>query len=163
MLEVHRVVIYGAIVLAAAPVRADPETPAPYSAPFQLRSAAAANAFRSDTAFAFHDSGGTTIVSTLLASYKLDSTLAPFLRVAVIDDQPAAGGDTTGISNPAAGVTWAPKLSGPVKLGVLGAATAPIGAAAATRPIWPACSRTRTPSWRDRRWTTRCSRPTTSR
>ena len=70
------------------------DKPPPYSVPLQLRPAAATNAIRSDTAFAFHkvaDQSVTTVVSTLFGSYKITPELAVLARVGVVHDSPSLG------------------------------------------------------------------------
>lgn len=107
--------------------------PPPYAAPFQLRPTGAASVARADTAFAFYDDemgGGTTIASTWLASYRVNPTLAPLARIAIHHDTPTA----TGISNGLLGVTWAPKLPDPFRIGILGAVTLPIGTGGGNAP-----------------------------
>src|SRR6478735_9347170 len=89
--------------------------PPPYSLPWQLRPAAAANVVRSDTAVAFYDNGmgaaGSTVATMLLASYKVTPSLAPLVRLGVSqNDAPAAGADGTSFVNPVVGATYAAKV-----------------------------------------------------
>lgn len=139
MSEIRRAAICGVLVIACAQTaRAEPAPPpAPYAPPWQLRPTAAASVFRSDTAFAFYNDAmgnGATVVSSLLASYKVGPTLAPFVRIAVLHDTPTVGDGQSGLSNALAGVTWAPKLPAPFRLGVMGAVTAPIGTGGGNSP-----------------------------
>lgn len=127
-----------AFLIVACPARAlaDPP-PAPYSLAWQLRPAAAGNVVRSDTTFAMYtdaDGDGATVASTFLASYKVTPTLAPLFRIAVSYDDPAATDGAASISNPLLGVTWAPKLAAPFKLGVFGAVTIPVGSGGGNSP-----------------------------
>jgi hypothetical protein len=140
MSELRRAVSFGvlSIIASAHTAHAEPAPPpAPYAPPWQLRPTAAASVFRSDTAFAFYNDAmgdGATVVSSLLASYKVGPSLAPFARVAVHHDTPTAGDGETGLSNPLAGVTWAPKLPKPFRLGVIAAVTVPIGTGGGNSP-----------------------------
>jgi len=111
--------------------------PPPYSLAWQLRPAAAGNVVRSDTTFAAYadpDGDGATVASTLLASYKVTPELAPLVRVAVSYDDPAASDGATAMSNPLLGVTWAPAVAAPWKLGVFGAVTIPVGSGGGNSP-----------------------------
>jgi hypothetical protein len=111
--------------------------PAPYTPPWQLRPAIAVSVFRSDTAVAFYDDAtgdGVTVASTLLASYKLTPTLAPFARFAVTHDTPTMGEAEVGHSNALFGATWAPKVAAPYKVAVIGAITAPVGSGGGDTP-----------------------------
>lgn len=128
-------------VAMATPAYADevkPPPPAPYAVPFQLRPAVVANVFRSDSVAAFYrdDAGasGSTVVTSLLAGYKITPELAPFARFAVLHDDPTTGDSATGSSNALLGMTWAPKLPGTFRLGVIGAVTAPIGTGGGDSP-----------------------------
>src|SRR5688572_17197511 len=97
------------------PITAPPPSPKPpYSLPFQLRPAAAATVLRTDTSFAFYDdpvadAEGTTVASTLLASYKVTDELAPLVRVGMVSNSPPAGAvdGATGFLNPVLGATYA--------------------------------------------------------
>jgi hypothetical protein len=63
-------------------------TPAPYSLAWQLRPAAAVNVMRSDTSTGFRtvkDGGGTTLVTLLLASYKITPDVALMIRGGYVD------------------------------------------------------------------------------
>jgi hypothetical protein len=133
-----------AIAAAAATVparraAADPvlAKPAPYALAWQLRPAAAANVVRADTTVASYrdgDGDGTTVASTLLASYKVTPTLAPLLRIAAVHNTPAMGEAATSVSNLLVGTTWAPALAAPLRLSVLGAVTLPIGSGGGDTP-----------------------------
>jgi hypothetical protein len=125
-----------ALVLLASPSPASADPP-PYSLAWQLRPAAAGNVLRSDTAFAMYadaDGDGATVASTFLASYKVTPTLAPLFRIAVSYDDPAAAEGATSMSNPLLGVTWAPKVAAPFKVGVFGAVTIPVASGGGNSP-----------------------------
>lgn len=108
----------------AAPAPAKP-APAPYSLPWQLRSAVAATAIRSDTAFAFYkDASGNgkhTVASILTASYKVIPQIAPFVRVAFV------GADAFAVSNPVVGSTFAFKPTKELRLAVMFCMSVPVG------------------------------------
>jgi hypothetical protein len=123
------------------PAEAVPKPPpAPYSLPWQLRAAAATTAIRSDTAFARYEdaksSGGFTVASTLLASYKVPGTgdkwagVAPLVRLAVVNDSPpssvAAGGGFA-LVNPLVGATYVTALGAGLRAGFFMGGTIPIG------------------------------------
>jgi hypothetical protein len=137
---IRRILLF-ALVLAT-PAYADepyakPAPPPPYAAPFQLRPTGVANVFRSDNVAAFYsdDTGsGSTVVTSLLAGYKVSPELAPFARFAVLHDDPTSGDSATGNSNALVGLTWAPKLPAPFRIGVIGAMTVPIGSGGGNSP-----------------------------
>jgi hypothetical protein len=123
-----------ALLLSSSPASADPP---PYSLAWQLRPTAAGNVVRSDTAFAMYDDpdgDGATVASTLLVSYKVTPTVAPLVRIAVSYDDPAAADGATSMSNPLLGVTWAPAVAAPFKVGVFGAVTIPVGSGGGNSP-----------------------------
>jgi hypothetical protein len=138
--------------MAAAPAEAVPApAPAPkkppYSLPWQLRSVVPATVLRSDTALAFYkspaDESGTTIVSTLLASYKLTPTLAPIVRLGLVSNSPPSGAtsaagatldSTVGFSNPVLGALYAPELPKPFKLGLFLGVALPFGSGGGDSP-----------------------------
>src|SRR6185369_4387370 len=124
-----------------APEAPKPKPP-PYSLPFQLRPAAAATVIRSDTALAFYkpaSSGGTTVATTLLGSFKVTPEFAPLVRLGLVTNSPptppppppgatvttAAPGSGTAFMNPVLGAIFAPKLSPDLKLGLFLGVTVP--------------------------------------
>jgi hypothetical protein len=114
--------------------------PAPYAPPFQLRPAVAVSVIRADTAAAFYDDGmtrGSTLVTGLIASYKLRPDLVPFGRFAVTHDDPTQGSSATGTSNALAGIQWVPKVARPWRASVIGAMTIPIGSGGGNSPDMP--------------------------
>lgn len=123
---------------------APPPPPPPYSLPWQLRPAAVANVVRSDTAIAMYepevaDSGGTTIASTLLASYKVTPDIAPMLRLGIVSNSPPEVGGVTpdsgfGFLNPILGGTWAFALSPNMKLALFLGLSVPIGSGGGNDP-----------------------------
>lgn len=119
---------------------APPAPPAPYSLPFQLRPAAAANVVRSDTSFMKYEdvngSGGFTVATTLLASWKIPGTgaagygFAPLVRFAAVSDSPpgsVANGGGFAVVNPLAGVTYAFPLGGGFRAAAFFGTTIPVG------------------------------------
>jgi hypothetical protein len=127
-----------ALSLAHADGTAVTAPPPPYSLAWQLRPAAAASVVRSDTTVAAYDAGaagdGTTVASTLLASYKVTPELAPLVRFAVAHNTPPMGDGGTTVSNPLLGVTWARPLAPAVKLAVFGGVTLPVGTGGGDSP-----------------------------
>ncbi|MFO0590047.1 MAG: hypothetical protein U0441_21065 [Polyangiaceae bacterium] len=95
---------------ADVPDAPPPPPPAPYSLPWQLRSAAPGNVVRLDTAIALYDKpdgkSGMTVASLLFASYKVTPEFAPFLRMGALGTSDAAGvtnlalGGTLGVPLP---------------------------------------------------------------
>jgi len=128
--------------------------PAPYSLPWQLRGVVPANLVRSDTSIAMYKNdgpggngnSGNTIATTLLASYKVMPDLAPFVRLALVKNHPfdtstattATVKDATVFGNPAVGATYGIKIGSDMKLGLMLAATVPIGSGGGTKPTDPA-------------------------
>lgn len=125
---------------AAPPADAPPPKPPPYSLPFQLRPVAPGNVVRSDTAFAMYENAagesGSTVASTLLASYKVLPNLAPLVRLGLVQNSPPEAPANamppppdSGVSftNPVLGGIFAPELPAPFKLGLFLGVTLPIG------------------------------------
>jgi len=121
---------------AAAAVKVVTKPP-PYSLPFQLRPVAPGTVMRSDTtlaAYSMPDGSGTTVASTFLASYKLSPSLAPLVRLAVVQDSPATGQGAMTMSNPLFGLLYGKPLAPAVKLGIYGAITLPLGSGGGDTP-----------------------------
>ncbi len=138
-----------AFLLGSIDARADeypptPEpTPAPtpppstYSLPWQLRPVTASTGVRADTSFAKYEDaasrGGLTIASTLTATFKIPGTgpatagLAPFLRLAAVNDSPPIGNGGLAIVNPLVGASYAILLGGGVRASAFLGFTIPIG------------------------------------
>src|SRR5262249_37963878 len=88
-------------------------SPPPYSLPWQRRPAAAANVVRSDTSTGFRSVngvGGTTVVTLLLASYKVTPDFAIVARGGFVDDSPPGKPSASGFLNPVLGGTYVFKL-----------------------------------------------------
>jgi hypothetical protein len=136
---------------AEAPAPAEPEAappadapkPPPYSIPFQLRPAAAVTVVRSDTAFAFYENPangnkGSTIATTLLASYKVTDEISPLVRLGVVSNSPPDANpqpeDGFSFMNPAVGGVYAPKIGPNYKLAFFLGATIPVGSGGGNDP-----------------------------
>jgi hypothetical protein len=132
-----------------APEAPKPKPP-PYSLPFQLRPVAAATVIRSDTAFAFYKpdaatSGGSTVATTLLASYKVTPEFAPILRLGLVTNSPpgfpppppgttvTAPGSGTAFMNPVLGGLYGLKFSD-FRLGLFLGFTIPVGSGGGNGP-----------------------------
>lgn len=114
------------------PPPADKPKPPPYSLPFQLRPVAPGNVIRADTTFATYDSpatgdSGTTVASSLLASYKVTPAFAPLVRVGLVHNSPPVGESGTSLLNPVLGGIYGLQLSPQLKLGLFLGLTLPIG------------------------------------
>jgi hypothetical protein len=104
--------------------------PPPISLPWGLRPVVPSTVARVDTAVGtFVDAGarGETFASILSISYLVAPTIAPLVRVAVIDNVPATGAGAAAISNPIVGAMWGPRIGAPWKLGVFGGLALPLG------------------------------------
>ena len=116
-----------------APTKTPPK--APYSLPWQLRPVAPGSVVRSDTTFAFYENpangeSGSTVASTLLASYKVADSLAPLVRFGVVSNSPpdAPGAESkTGLMNPILGATYGIPLGDMLKLGLFLGFSVPVG------------------------------------
>jgi hypothetical protein len=125
----------GPVPIAPAPASPKP----PYSIPFQLRPAAAATALRTDTSFAFYDdpvseAGGSTVASTLLASYKLTDNIAPLVRVGMVSNNPPNIDGAANFLNPVLGVTYAMPLSPELRLALFFGTALPLGSGGGDSP-----------------------------
>jgi hypothetical protein len=122
---------------AAPPAPAAP--PPPYSLPWQLRPAAVGNVLRSDTSIALYkggDASGSTIASTLLATYKVTPWLAPLLRLGFVrnaDPTPAAGAGAAFV-NPIVGLTGGWKGPANLRIAAIVGGTIPVGMGGAAAP-----------------------------
>lgn len=111
---------------------APPAPPAqPYSLPWQLRPAAAATVFRSDTSVALYSAGaneGHTVSTMLLGSYKVTPELAPMIRLGLTENQQPGPQLGTGyvFLNPIVGATYA-KRFGDYRAAAFLGVTVPVG------------------------------------
>lgn len=118
---------------AADPAPSATPPPAPYSLPWQLRPAQPVSVVRSDTTLALHegpDGKGTfTLVSLLLASYKVTPELAPFVRIGVAGNPGGAAA-----TNLAAGATLGVPLGRSVRMAFFLGLALPIGSGGGDTP-----------------------------
>jgi hypothetical protein len=124
---------------APAPAPAPAVPPPPYSLPWQLRPAAVGNVVRLDTSVGFYRTpptatapavtGGSTVASMLLATYKVTPWLAPLVRLGVVqNDNPGPMmGSGSAFVNPILGLTGGWKLSPDFRMSAVLAGTLPIG------------------------------------
>lgn len=120
-----------------APLAAPPK--APYSLPFQLRPAQAVSVVRTDTSFGFYDdpaseAAGTTVASTLLASYKVTDDISPLVRVGMVSNNPANTDDAAGFLNPVLGVTYGITLSPELRMALFFGTALPFGSGGGDTP-----------------------------
>lgn len=128
----------------AAPPAAPAVPPPPYSLPWQLRPAAVGNVVRLDTSVGFYKNpattnamgvttpavtGGSTIATMLLATYKVTPTLAPIVRLGFVqNDNPGpAMKSGTALANPIVGLTGGWKLPFDLRMSAILAGAVPIG------------------------------------
>jgi hypothetical protein len=112
-------------------------TPPPYSLPWQLRPAAAVNVVRADTSSGLRSvagNGGTTLVTLLLASYKVTPDLAVTVRGGVVDDAPPLKDSTAAFLNPALGATYVVKLGSGFRLAPFLGVALPLGSGGGNAP-----------------------------
>ena len=125
---------------APPPIPAAPAVPPPppYSLPWQLRPVTVGNVIRLDTATAFYEdamgNAGSTVASTLLASYKITPEIAPMIRMGFSrNDAPGAAADGSSFVNPIIGATYARKVDSFRWAAFLGT-TIPVGMGAGNTP-----------------------------
>lgn len=120
------------------PVEKRAASPAPYSLPWQLRPAVAANVVRSDSSMAFYEGAagepGSTFASMLLISYKVTPQLAPLVRLGMVSNDPPTGENGTSFLNPVLGITWGLKPTEELRLALFLAATLPVGTGGGNTP-----------------------------
>ena len=110
--------------------RAINPTPPPYSLPWQLRPAGAVNVVRSDTSIGFravNGVGGTTVVTLLLASYRVTPDLAVMVRAGYVDDAPPGNTSSSAFLNPAVGATYVVQLGDEFRLAPFLGLALPLG------------------------------------
>jgi hypothetical protein len=120
---------------AVGPIAAPP---APYSIPWQLRPALAVNVVRSDTAVAFYEgaasNAGTTVASTILASYKVTPEITPLVRLGIVQNSPPSGGAALSFLNPVIGGVYAMKPIPELRLALFLGIAAPFGQGGGNAP-----------------------------
>jgi hypothetical protein len=129
---------------APAPiVPAQPAPASPYSAPWQLRPAAAGTALRLDSSLAFYRDAlgdrGTTETLMLLGCYKVTSGFAPMVRIGLVADQApvqvtASSRSNAAFLNPALGGTYLFKPLPELRLALYLGLTLPLGSGGGA---WP--------------------------
>jgi hypothetical protein len=130
----------GTPAVGPVPITSAPPSPKPpYSLPFQLRPAQAVTVLRTDTSFAFYDdpvseAEGTTIASTLLASYKVTDNIAPLVRVGMVSNSPPNTDGAANFLNPVLGVTYGMTLSPELRLALFMGAALPFGSGGGDSP-----------------------------
>jgi hypothetical protein len=120
-----------------APLAAPPK--APYSLPFQLRPAQAVSVVRTDTSFGFYDdpaseAAGTTVASTLLASYKVTDNISPLVRVGMVSNDPSNTEQAAGFLNPVLGVTYGITLNPDFRMALFFGTALPLGSGGGDTP-----------------------------
>ena len=141
--------------------------PPPYSLPWQLRPVTVGNVVRSDTAMAFYEdamgNSGSTVASTLLASYKITPEIAPMVRMGFVQQRRArAPCPRLLVRQSHRGRDVRAASSDSFRLARLSRHAPSRSAwAAATRPTRARRPPTPRASARARPWTTPCSRSTT--
>jgi hypothetical protein len=144
----------------AAPAAEEPKKeykprPSPYSLPWQLRSVMPVSVVRSDTVIAMGKTVAvpavgpapavdpknvTTIVTGLIAAYKLTPEIQPFIRLAwvknTISDVPATSIDPSGtaLANPVIGANYLMKLSPELRLAATLGFALPLGQGGGDKP-----------------------------
>ncbi|MEZ4220411.1 MAG: hypothetical protein R3B13_05725 [Polyangiaceae bacterium] len=74
------------------------------------------------------DESGSVIATTLLFAYKLTDEIAPLVRVGFVSNSPPSPAESgSAFMNPALGVTYAPKLGGPIKVAAFLGVALPFG------------------------------------
>lgn len=111
------------------PAPSKPQAP-PYSLPWQLRPAAAVNVVRWDSSSGLRSiggNGGTTLVTLLLASYKVTPDLSVALRGGFVSDAAPLQNAREAFLNPALGATYVVKLGSGFRLAPFLGLALPLG------------------------------------
>jgi hypothetical protein len=117
-----------------------PAPKAPYSIPFQLRPTAAVTVLRTDTTFTFYDdptaggADGSTVASTLLASYKLTDNISPLVRLGMVSNSPPNVDGAAGFLNPVVGASYILPLPSDLKLALFFGMALPLGSGGGNSP-----------------------------
>lgn len=126
-----------ALFVSGSRLAAETAPPPPYSLPWLLRSAAAANVVRLDETLAFFDGpDGTssgTYVTSFLATRKL-GRFAPVFRESWVHNAPGVGPGGSGFSNPLVGVAYVKPFAGVWRASAFFATTLPIGSGGGKHP-----------------------------
>jgi hypothetical protein len=98
------------------------------------------NVLRSDTAVAFYDGAagagsGSSVATMLLGSYKLTPSLAPMVRLGLVQNSaPGAAPDASSFVNPVVGATYSQKVAGAFRVAGFLGVTIPIGMGGGSMP-----------------------------
>jgi hypothetical protein len=108
-----------------------PPPPPAYSLPWQLRAVMPANAIRLDSSIAFYDNAadqsGSTVVTTLLACYKLTPNLMPLIRAGLVENEaPGTQPGGSSLLNPIVGLLYGRRIES-IRWALFAGATIPIG------------------------------------
>lgn len=122
-----------AVLTLSAPVFADGE-PAPYAAPFGLRSTSASSAVRAETAYGLDSGASSTVVQYLTASWAPIEPLAVFARGGWVDFIPDGKPSSTAFTNVAVGGLWAGKLTPDVRYSATLGTGLPVGQGGGASP-----------------------------
>ena len=126
-----------ALFCSGSPLAAETAPAPPYSLPWLLRSATAANVVRLDETLAFFDGpDGTsagTYVTSLLATRKL-GRFAPLFRESWVHNSPGVGPAGSGFSNPLVGVSYVKPFASAWRTSASFATTLPIGSGGGDNP-----------------------------
>ena len=131
-------VLAGAFAVPAAAQA--PATPPPNSLPWLLRPASPASVVRLDETLAFFDDpasgfGGSTYVSSLIATYRASDRWVPIFRETFIhNDPPGTAASASAFSNPLLGVNYFRPLGGGWRWTGFFASTIPIGSGGGDDP-----------------------------
>lgn len=132
----------GPTTVETAPAPAAPKAPVvpppPYSLPWQLRPAAVGNVVRLDTSVGFYETpatatapsvtGGSSVATMLLATYKISPSFAPIVRLGMVqNDNPGPMTSGTAFANPIVGMTGGWKLPFDLRVSAILAGTLPVG------------------------------------
>jgi hypothetical protein len=98
----------------------------------------AVSVVRSDTTAAFYEDAasnrGTTVASTILASYKVTPEIAPLIRMGFVQNSPPQGGAALSLMNPVFGGVYAMKPNPELRLAFFLAIAVPFGQGGGNTP-----------------------------
>jgi hypothetical protein len=125
---------------ASAPVAAPGSAPPPYSLPWLLRPATPNSVLRLDETFAFFEDpatgeGGATYVTSLIATYRINSRWVPIFRETFIrNEPPGTSASASAFSNPLLGINYFQPLGGRWRWTGIFASTIPVGSGGGDDP-----------------------------
>ena len=111
----------------------------PYSLPWLLRPATPGSVVRLDETMAFFEDpatgeGGATYVTSLIATYRVDSRWVPLFRQSFVRNEPPGGASASAFSNPVLGVNYFHPLGGGWRWTGFFASTIPVGSGGGDAP-----------------------------